>query len=154
MKQVILLSLLCITSAFLYAQKKTNTPQIGVVQDIENDSLLQAFGYLSLVESTSKILSPRNVSEEQFEQHLQTIQKLRIPLFACNLFIPGDLKVVGEKVDEKAVLTYVQIVFQRAQAAGLEMIIWGSGGSRGIPDGFDRIKAKEQFISMARKIAT
>lgn len=84
---------------------------------------------------------------------LERIKRLHIPLFACNLFIHGDLKVVGTKIDEEAVLAYVQIVFQRAQAAGIKMIIWGSGGSRGVPEGFDRMKAKEQFISMARKIA-
>jgi sugar phosphate isomerase/epimerase len=105
------------------------------------------------VESTYKILSPRNVSEQQFEEYLQSIKKLRVPLFVCNLFIPGDLKVVGPKVDEQAVLTYVEVVLQRAQKANLKMIIWGSGGSRRIPDGFDRTKAKEQFITIAKKIS-
>lgn len=153
MKHVFTIFLLFAAAAFLQAQKKIAAPEIGVVQNIENDSQLQTFGYRYLVESTSKMLSPRNVSEEKFEQHLQTINALSIPLFACNLFIPGDLKVVGPSVDENAVLTYVQIVLQRAGAAGLKMIIWGSGGSRGVPQGFDHTKAKEQFIYMARKIA-
>jgi sugar phosphate isomerase/epimerase len=74
-------------------------------------------------------------------------------LFGTNLFIPGDLKTVGPAVDEKSVLSFVEGVFQRGRAAGIKMIIWGSGGSRGIPEGFDRAKAREQFISMARKIA-
>jgi sugar phosphate isomerase/epimerase len=104
------------------------------------------------VENTAKLFSPRNISEQQFQDRLQTIKRLRVPLFASNIFIPGDLKVVGPVVDEQAVLSYVQIVFQRAQTAGLKMIIWGSGGSRGVPDGFDRAKAKEQFIAMAKKI--
>jgi sugar phosphate isomerase/epimerase len=34
------------------------------------------------------------------------------------------------------------------------MIVWGSGGSRGVPEGFDRAKAKEQFIYMALKVAS
>lgn len=154
MKYISLLSLLCIAATSLQGQKKITAPEIGVVQNIENDSLLHAFGYRYLVESTSKILSPRNVSDEQFQTYLQRIRKLRVPMFACNLFIPGDLKIVGPIVDEKALLVYVDIVLQRANAAGLKMIIWGSGGSRGVPAGFDRVKAKEQFISMARKIAS
>jgi sugar phosphate isomerase/epimerase len=153
MKYVILISFFCVSTILLRAPKKPVAPEIGVVQDIENDSLLKAFGYRYLVESTSKMLSPRNVSEEKFEQNLQNVKKLRTPLFACNLFIHGDLKVVGPNVDEKAVLSYVQVVFQRAEAAGLKMIIWGSGGSRGVPVGFDRTKAVAQFIYMARKIA-
>jgi sugar phosphate isomerase/epimerase len=137
----------------LQAQKKITTPEIGVVQDIENDSLLYAFGFRYLIESTPKLLSPRTVSDQQFQNTLQKIKSSRIPLFACNLFIPGDLKVVGPNVDAQAVLTFVETVLQRAQAAGLKMIIWGSGGSRGVPEGFDRAKAKEQFIAMGKKLA-
>lgn len=129
-----------------------SVPEFGMVTDFQNDSLLHASGYRYLVESTNKILSPRNVSDQQFEEYLQPIKKLHVPLYACNLFIPGDLKVVGPKVDEQAVLAYAEVVLQRAKAANLTMIIWGSGGSRGIPDGFDRRKAKEQFITIAKKI--
>ncbi len=128
------------------------TPELGVVSDLHHDSLLHTSGYKYLVESTQKILSPRTVSEQEFQTYLKTIKKLRMPLLASNLFIPGDLKVVGPNVDEKEVLAYVEVVFQRAKAAKLSMIIWGSGGSRTIPEGFDRAKAKTQFIGMAKKI--
>jgi hydroxypyruvate isomerase len=33
------------------------------------------------------------------------------------------------------------------------MIIWGSGGSRRLPDGVDHTKATEQFVSIAQKVA-
>ena len=74
-------------------------------------------------------------------------------MYAFNIFIPGELKIVGPEVNESAVLTYVEKVFQRCKAAGVSRIIWGSGGSRRVPDGFDHAKAKEQFISIAKKIA-
>ena len=74
-------------------------------------------------------------------------------MYAFNIFIPGELKIVGPEVNESAVLTYVDKVFQRCKAAGVSRIIWGSGGSRRVPDGFDRTKAKEQFVSIAKKIA-
>jgi sugar phosphate isomerase/epimerase len=144
--------LLCLASIVVRAQQNT-VPEIGVVQDIEKDSLLTAFGYKYLVENTTKLLSPRTVSDEQFQDQLKVIRKSRIPLFACNIFIPGDLKVVGPSVDEKAVLEYVEKVFSRAQQAGLSMIIWGSSGSRRLPDGYDRATAKKQFISIGKKIA-
>jgi sugar phosphate isomerase/epimerase len=153
MIRAFLICLFSVAIASLHAQSKRVVPEIGVVNDIENDSLLHSFGYRYVVESTNKILSPRNVSNQQFRDQLQIIKKLRVPLFATNLFIPGDLKVVGPNVNEQAVLTYVEIVLQRAQEANLKMIIWGSGGSRGVPEGFDRAKAKEQFISIAKKIA-
>jgi len=151
MKQLLLvvLSILLITSGV--AQQAT-TPKIGVVQHIENDSLIRTYGYQYIIESTPKLFSPRTVSDQQFQQHLEAIHALRVSLFASNLFIPGELKVVGPNVDEHAVLAYVDIVLQRAKAAQLKMIIWGSGASRSIPEGFDRTKAKDQFVSIAKKI--
>jgi sugar phosphate isomerase/epimerase len=154
MKKNYLFLLLCFSIFSLKAQKQITAPEIGVVQDIENDSILKVFGYKYLVENTQKLISPRTVSERQFQFNLDHIKASRIPVYACNIFIPGQLKVVGLQVDEPAVLQYVDSVFQRARQAGLKMIIWGSGGSRRVPEGFDRAKAKEQFISIARKVAT
>ena len=153
MKKLLLFFFFSLAALQLTAQRKLVAPEIGIVQNIENDSLLHSFGFRYLVESAQKLLSPRNVSDEQFLLRLSTRKKSKVPLYACNLFIPGDLKVVGPKVDEQAVLVYVEIVFKRAKEAGLKMLIWGSGGSRGIPAGFDRNKAQEQFISIAKKIA-
>lgn len=135
------------------AQRSGLKPEIGVVQDFEKDSLLYAIGYGSLVESVAKCFSPRKVSEQQFLDNLEKFKKLKISLYAANIFVPGDLKLVGPEVDEAAVLAYVDGVFVRCKQAGVRRIIWGSGGARRVPDGFDKGKAKEQFISIARKVA-
>lgn len=74
-------------------------------------------------------------------------------MYACNIFIPTELKVVGPLINEADILAYVDKVFARAREAGLTMIIWGSGGSRRVPEGFDNAEAKRQFISIAKKIA-
>jgi sugar phosphate isomerase/epimerase len=134
-------------------QQKAKVPSIGVVQNIENDSLLYGIGYGSIVESVGKLISPKTVSDAQFKENLHKIKKLRVPLYAFNIFIPGELKVVGPDVDEQAVLSYVEQVFQRARQANVKRIIWGSGGSRRVPESFDHSKAKKQFISIAEKIA-
>lgn len=153
MKFILLLCLFSVFGTSCIAQSKLAAPEIGVVQKYENDSLLNAQGYCCLVESTQKIFSPNNVSDQEFQMLSKKLNNLSIPLFGSNLFIPGNLKVVGPEVDEKAVLAYVDAVFKRANAAGAQMIIWGSGGSRQVPDGFSRIKAREQFVSMAREVA-
>jgi sugar phosphate isomerase/epimerase len=149
----IILTYLIVAVASLHAQTKIVAPEIGVVQNLENDSLLQTYGYRYLVESVAKLISPKNVSEQQFQELLKKIKTLPIPLYALNIFIPGDLKVVGPEVNEQSVLSYVEVVFQRCQAAGVNRIIWGSGGSRRLPEGFDPVKAKEQFVSIAKKIS-
>jgi sugar phosphate isomerase/epimerase len=128
-------------------------PEIGIVQNIENDSLLQRYGYRYLVESVGKLISPRSVGDDQFQTNVARIKNLRVPMYAFNIFIPGELKVVGPDVNEQAVLEYVEKVFQRCRDAGVKRIIWGSGGSRRVPDGFEAAQAKQQFVSIAKKIA-
>ena len=152
MKYLFLLCFLTLQVKFTVAQN-TIGPAIGIVQNIENDSLLQRYGYRYLVESVGKLISPRTVTDEQFQSNVLKIKNLRVPMYAFNIFIPGELKIVGPDVNEAALLTYVDKVFQRCQETGVNRIIWGSGGSRRVPEGFDRTTAKEQFVSMAKKIA-
>jgi sugar phosphate isomerase/epimerase len=149
MLKPVLFCLAC-TLLTVEAQKK---PEIGIAHRIEQDSLLFASGYRHLVESVPNLFSPVTVSDDQFEKNLLKIKKLKLKIYAVNVFIPGDLKLVGPDTDEMKVLLYCEKVFTRCQAAGINMIVWGSGGARKIPDGFDREKAREQFIVIAKKIA-
>lgn len=128
-------------------------PRIGVVTDVENDSLLKRLGYAMLLETTPKILSPRNVSDDEFAALLPTVRNSAVPVYGCNIFIPSDLKVVGPDIREEAVLAYVDTVLYRAQLAGLTIITWGSSGSRRVPEGFSRVQATGQFVEMARKVS-
>jgi sugar phosphate isomerase/epimerase len=105
------------------------------------------------VESVGKCISPRKISEEQFRDNLEKFKKLQLPLYAVNIFMPGDLKLVGPAVNETEILSYAEEVFKRCNRAGVKRIIWGSGGARRVPDGFEKAKAKEQFISIASKVA-
>jgi sugar phosphate isomerase/epimerase len=128
-------------------------PEIGVAQSLDQDSLLYASGYRYVVENVQSLFSPFNVSDEQFQKTLNRIKQARVKVYAVNVFIPGELKLVGPNVDEAKILLYCEKVFQRCLAADVHMIVWGSGGARKIPDGFDRKLAREQFIALARKVA-
>jgi sugar phosphate isomerase/epimerase len=70
-----------------------------------------------------------------------------------NIFMPGDMKLVGPDVKEDVILAYANTVFERCKRAGVNMVVWGSGGARRVPDGFDHNKAKEQFIAIAGKVS-
>lgn len=135
------------------AQKQT-TPSIGVVASLEQDSILAAAGYPYLVESVARLFSPKNVTDEQFEKNLARIRQLQTQLYAVNIFLPADLKVVGPAVDESALLSYAEKVFARCREADVKLVIWGSSGSRRLPEGFDKGAATAQFISIAKKFST
>jgi sugar phosphate isomerase/epimerase len=128
-------------------------PDIGICGDMREDSLFSASGYSVLVESIGKLISPRTVSEQQFADNVKMFDGLKTKLYAFNIFLPGDLKLVGPDVNEDSVLAYAKIVFERCQRAQVHLIIWGSAGARRIPEGFDPLRAKNQFIAIARRLA-
>ncbi len=152
MKKLIFFALTICAIPTAFTQNKKQ-PEIGIAENLKNDSLLAAAGYHFLVESISKLISPKSVSEEQFTKNVQQIKALKTSLYAVNVFMPGELKLVGPDVNEKAILTYAEDVFKRCNTINVNLIVWGSGGARRVPDGFDQAKAKEQFISIAGKVA-
>ncbi|MCC6280736.1 MAG: sugar phosphate isomerase/epimerase [Saprospiraceae bacterium] len=153
MRFFLLFILFCGVSRQTEAQKSGLKPAICIVENPENDSILAAAGYSCIVVSIGRFISPRSVSDAAFQQNVALFQRLKTPVYAVNLFIPGDLKLVGPNVDEKAVLSYVDSIMFRLSQTNIRMIIWGSGGARRIPDGFDRKIATRQMIAISKKIA-
>ncbi len=136
-------------SAAVLAQR----PTIAVAWDMEDDALLQVAGYNFFVEKVDKIISPQKVAEVQFAKNVKLIKKLKTNLFAVNYFLPGNLEVIGPEVNEEAILAYTEVVFQRCQQIGVNLVVWGSGGSRRLPEGFEYEKAVDQFVYIAKKVA-
>lgn len=127
--------------------------EIGVVGEIENDSLFRSAGFTCLIDNAGRLFSPKNISDEQFESKLALIKASKIKLMGVNVFMPGDMKLVGPTIDEPQILAHATTVFKRCKAADVKMVVWGSGGARRVPDGFDPATARKQFIDIARKVA-
>lgn len=121
--------------------------------DYGRDSLLYASGYRYIVENLVKYFSPLTVDDATFDKNLQSFSRTKTKIYALNIFMPGGMKLVGPDVNEEAILSYVRGVFARCNRAGIDLIIWGSGGARRVPDGYDAGKARQQFISIARQVS-
>ena len=127
--------------------------KIGVCTDISNYTILESAGYSYIEESVQNFLFPLD-DESKFQGKLDQMKASKLLVPACNNFIPGKLKCVGPEAVHDELLKYVETAFRRAQIAGVKTIVFGSGGSRRIPDGFPADEAKEQFISFSKKIAS
>ncbi|MCX7047578.1 MAG: sugar phosphate isomerase/epimerase, partial [Candidatus Sumerlaeota bacterium] len=90
--------------------------------------------------------------EAAFAPELERIRSCPMPCVAANCLLPGNLKVTGPSVDRDAVARYLGVAFERAQRAGVETVVFGSGGARRVPDGFDREKAENQLVEFCRMI--
>lgn len=148
MRNLILWISLTFSSVWVFAQK----PEIGIAEHLKNDSIITAAGFCCNTESIGRWVSPIAVSDEQFEKNIQIFKTLKTPIFAFNIFIPAELKVVGPDVNEEAVLAYVEKVMFRLSQTDTRVIIWGSGGSRRLPDGWDKKKAFKQIIKIGEKL--
>lgn len=70
---------------------------------------------------------------------------------ACNVFLPGSLKMVGPDVDAAKQASYLDEALSRAAALGVAVVVFGSGGSRNIPEGWILEEARRQALEFLKR---
>jgi sugar phosphate isomerase/epimerase len=124
---------------------------IGICTTPERAPLVAPYyDYIEL--SLSTVLDPLQ-DDETFAPALEALHKLPLPARACNNFVNPRVKLVGPDVDWGLVESYVERGFRRAQALGIERIVFGSGGARMVPEGYSRETAWEQLVRFCRLCA-
>jgi sugar phosphate isomerase/epimerase len=126
--------------------------RIGISTGITNNGILAAAGYYFVEENVRGFLVPAE-ADSVFEQKLALLKDSKLPVEACNSFLPGNLKCVGPSPLHEDILKFGETAFRRARMAGVRTIVFGSGGARAIPEGFSRDEAKQQFISVCKQLA-
>ncbi len=125
---------------------------LGVCTEYKNAPLLKKLGYSFVEESVGRFLIPTS-GDEGFEKNRQELQAVALPIRSYIYFFPGNLKSVGPELHHEAILQRADLALRRAKECGSKNIVFGSGGSRAIPSGFDRDKAKAQHIELCQKMA-
>jgi D-psicose/D-tagatose/L-ribulose 3-epimerase len=70
-----------------------------------------------------------------------------------NLFVPATIKLTGPDTNAEQQIDYVRKAFARLSRLGTEIVVFGSGGARRVPDGFDGEQAFEQLVDFGRRAA-
>ena len=96
------------------------------------------------------VLVPQE-DQAKFRVSLEAVKACPVPVEAANCFLPASLKSTGPEVDQAALDAYVRTAMARANQVGIEIIVFGSGGSRRVPDGFDRAAATEQLAGHLKR---
>lgn len=109
-------------------------------------------GFDFLEGSVGAVLKPRE-TRAVFLAGLTEMRAAPLPCPVLNCFVPADLKLTGPEVKTSAVRDYVTITLERAEEAGVEVIVFGSGGARRIPDGFDPGEAHRQLVAFGSMVA-
>lgn len=104
-----------------------------------------AAGYDFIELTVASVLNPLE-NDIEFAPKLPRLAALRPPVRAFNVFVPAQVKLVGPEVNLELVKEYVQRALRRVNDLGGEVVVFGSGGARMVPDGFKRATAWSQLV--------
>ena len=148
---IFILMLMLLLSPCQSGRRDRLNPALGVCTSIENADLLKQAGYDYVEEGVRRYLVPRE-DDVSFQTHYAAFQNSPLPIYACNSFLPGSLKSTGPDARHDEILAYSQTAFARARETGIKIIVFGSGGSRSIPEDFDPAQARVQFVSLLKRM--
>jgi D-psicose/D-tagatose/L-ribulose 3-epimerase len=91
------------------------------------------------------------MSDDEFRTFSDQVLSSPLRCECFNSFIRRpDLKVVGDTVPTAALQDYMEPCLARCRKLGGSIVVWGSAGSRNVPDGFSRDRANQQIAEFLR----
>jgi sugar phosphate isomerase/epimerase len=129
--------------------------QFGICGGPELAILAREAGYDYWEWSVPGLLKPLE-DDKAFAASLKAARDTGLPCPVLNMFLPGSHKVTGPAADLALLRQFVTVAFARAREAGVTHIVFGSGGARAVPEGFDHAAATRQiveFLTMAAPLA-
>lgn len=125
--------------------------KLGVCTTLGNSSIIKNVGYDFVELHVQRDLVTLE-DDTIYATALDALQSSSLPCPVANCFIPGHLKLTGRGVDYKILENYVETTLKRAKMAGMDTIVFGSGGARRVPDGFSRDKAWQQLVDFGKLV--
>lgn len=125
--------------------------KFGVCAGIQQAAALKQAGF-DFLECSVVSLMPEK-EDAEVRELLRTYNESPLPVEACNIFLPRNLSVVGEQVDEDRIRRYVEKALERVKDIGADTVVFGSGKARAVPEGFAREKAEEQLLHFLNLVA-
>jgi len=133
-------------------KRDMNTPpKWGICRSVSMGEKMKAAGYSYVEEGVKRFLIPLE-PDEKFADKLKAAEKSPLKIYSYNSFVPGSLKSTGPETNHDEILKYAETAFVRAHGLGSKIIVFGSGGSRRLPEGFPYEKGTEQFTALLKKM--
>lgn len=126
-------------------------PRFGVCTSVGRSFELKNAGW-DYVEENVQGLFKGNEPDENYDG-AKRVAAAGLPVYAANCLVPGDLKITGPAVNAEALKKYMTNVLRRAGQAGCTKLVFGSGGARQVPAGWDRDRAVEQIVEFGKMAA-
>ena len=118
--------------------------RLGVCAGPEKAAVLSSAGYDYIELGASGMLNPLE-DDATWAEKRRTMDAMPLRPEAFNVFINA-AKVTGPDVDPAFLERYVHTLLRRAAMVGGQVVVFGSGGARNVPEGFSRETAREQIL--------
>jgi len=89
-------------------------------------------------------------SDAEIKELADCSREIGLPITSSNCFFPSSLCVVGENVDCGEIDDYICRIFEKTAPLNMSHVVFGSGKSRNVPEGYSRDKAFEQLVTLCR----
>ncbi|HTS69798.1 MAG TPA: sugar phosphate isomerase/epimerase family protein [Terriglobia bacterium] len=116
--------------------------QVGVCAPTADFDQVERFGFDYLEAPAAEISA---MSEAQFRAFRAQVLASRLRCRAFNNFT-RTFRIVGPDASPRAHEAYLDICLPRCRELGGEIVVWGSAGSRNVPDGYSRDRAWAQIV--------
>ena len=144
------LAIVCLLWASAPSAQLQRVVQVGYCTPLKNVEAAKAAGFDYVELGTTEIAS---LSDADFEQAASRIRQTGLPVPTANLFLPATLKVTGAEIDREQQMAHVRKAFARLARLGTQVVVFGSGGARRVPDGFPKGQAFQQLVEFGRRVA-
>ena len=98
--------------------------------------------------------------EEAWQENKLRLRDIELPLYACNGFLPGTMRLTGPNARPEQALDYAEGACRRADEIGCKFIVFASGGARNVPGDFtkpgerpDVERGRDQFAEFCAGLA-
>jgi sugar phosphate isomerase/epimerase len=118
--------------------------RFGVCAGVSQAGLLAEAGYDYIELSVAGDLIP-DEDEVAWNEKRRAIEAMPLVPEAYNSFVRTG-KITGHEADPARLERYAHTALARAAQVGGKVIVFGSGGARNVPEGYDRVRAEEEIL--------
>lgn len=121
--------------------------KIGLCAGADQIELVKELGYDYIEPPLATIAA---LPEEEFAALGARLKRAGVRAEAFNIFFPRTIRLTGPAADLSATLTYADAALGRAAALGGQVVVFGSGGARNMPESFPPAQGWAQIVAFLR----
>lgn len=123
--------------------------RIGLCTSIDNIGLVEKLGFDYIEPS---VVSLDAYDDEAFEELIDSIEKYSISPEAFNVLFPGGYNLTGSDIDYDKITSHIDRSLDKVKRLGGRVVVFGSGGARRIPEGYDYEEGWKDLLKVAKLV--